>query len=316
MTNALAQPADVATVPRFSNVAAFLRAPMQTGANGLDIAIFGVPFDLGSSFRSGSRHGPAQIREMSRLIREVSYATGVSPFRDHRIADIGDAPVDPLDAGASLDAIEAFADMILDAGARPLAVGGDHTISLPLLRAIGRKDAVALVQIDAHSDTQNAMLGKPVANGTIFRRAIEEGLVDPKMLFQIGIRGTLFKADDLEWAKSVGVSIFDMDDVEHSGPDAISQQIRQAIGNVPAYLTFDIDALDPSIAPGTGGLEPGGLSYREAQALLHGLRGINFTGADLVEVCPPLETGTLTAMTAANILFEQACLLTGATSHG
>ncbi len=303
---------DVATVPRFANVATFMRARMQADPVDLDVALFGVPFDLGSSFRSGSRHGPAQIREMSRLIREVNYSTGIAPFRDCRVADVGDAPVDSLDIAASLKSIEQFVSGIIDAGARPLAAGGDHTITLPILRAVAKDCPVALVQLDAHSDTQDSMLGHPVANGTIFRRAVEEGLIDPQMVFQIGIRGTLFKPDELDWAKDAGIKIFDMHDLEKMGASRITAQIRECIGDASTYLSFDIDVLDPSIAPGTGGLEPGGLNYREAQQLLQGFRGLNIVGADVVEVCPPLESGSMTAMVAGNIMFEELCLLTEA----
>ncbi|MCP4386626.1 MAG: agmatinase [Hyphomicrobiales bacterium] len=271
--------------------------------------MFGVPFDLGSSFRSGSRHGPAQIRELSRLIREVNYLTGVAPFTVCRVADLGDAPVNSLDVNASLNSIEDFVLDIVERGARPLVAGGDHTISLAILRAVAKDTPVALIQIDAHSDTQDKMLGHPVANGTVFRRAIEEGLLLPHLCFQVGIRGTLFKVDELAWARNAGVTVFDMEDVETLGAGEVAVQIMNAIGDRPTYLTFDIDALDPSIAPGTGGLEPGGLSYREALRLLHGIRGLDIVGADVVEVCPPLDPGVLTATAAANIMFEELCLI-------
>lgn len=301
--------ADVATVPRFSNVATFMRTRLQVASTGLDIAMFGVPFDLGCSFRSGARHGPAQIREMSRLVREVSFETRVAPFDLCRAADIGDAPINPLDLAASLGNIEAFVGEIVGAGAMPLAAGGDHTVTLPILRAVAKDAPLALVQFDAHSDTQDKMMGKPIANGTVFRRAIEEGLLDPRLCFQLGVRGTLFKADELNWAESVGVTILGMSDLEEMGPRGVAAQISEAIGDRPAYLSFDIDVLDPSVAPGTGGLEPGGLLYREAQRLLHGLRGLHLVGADVVEVCPPLESGTNTALVAASIMFEELCLL-------
>ena len=306
---------DVALVPRFANVATFLRASQCDRPAGLDIAMFGVPFDLGSSFRSGSRHGPAQIREMSRLIREVNALTGAAPFSTCRVADLGDAPINALDADASLRAIEDFVTEVVSAGARPLAAGGDHTITLPILRALAKDAPLALVQVDAHSDTQDSMLGRSVANGTVFRRAIEEGLLDPRLCFQLGIRGTLFKADELAWAREAGIAIFTMDDVDTLGFPEITERIKDTIGDRPAYLTFDVDALDPSIAPGTGGLEPGGLSYRDALRLLHGIRGLDVIGADVVEVCPPLEPGTLTATVGANIMFEELCLLSEAISR-
>lgn len=301
--------ADVTSIPRFANVATFMRVDLMDDPQGLDIAMFGAPFDLGSSFRSGARHGPAQIREMSRMIRAANYLTGVAPFQNCRVADIGDAPINSLDIEESLRGIEEFVRRIVACGARPLAAGGDHTITLPVLRAVARNTPVALIQIDAHSDTQDQMLGRKIANGTIIRRAVEEGLLESSLIFQVGIRGTLFKADELNWARDIGITMFGMPELDGFGASEIASRIRSAIGQKPTYLSFDIDALDPSIAPGTGGLEPGGMSYREALQLLHGFRGLNLIGADVVEICPPLEPGTLTAMVGCNIMFEELCLI-------
>ncbi len=303
---------NVTAVPRFSNVATFMRARLLEGPEDLDIAMFGVPFDLGSSFRSGARHGPAQIREMSRLIREINYATRAAPFSASRVADIGDAPVDPLDLDASLRSIEQFVKQIVGVGARPLAAGGDHTVTLPILRAVASGSPIGLVQIDAHSDTLDAMLGKRYANGTPFRRAVEEGLLDPHRVVQIGIRGTLFSADELDWAIDAGITIIDMDDIEDAGIDAVVKRVIDVVGEGPTYITFDMDALDPSVAPGAGGLEPGGLSVRQAQCILRGLRGLDLVGADVVEVSPPLDSTGNTALVAANIMFEELCLLSEA----
>jgi len=300
---------DVTAVPRFANVATFMRAQLQDKPTDLDIAMFGVPFDLGSSFRSGARHGPAQIREMSRLIREVNYATKVAPFDLCRIADIGDAPVDSLDLTASLRSIQEFVHLITDADARPLAAGGDHTISLPILRAIAADEALALIQVDAHSDTQDLMLGKKYANGTPFRRAVEEGLIDPQKTVQIGIRGTLFSIDELDWALAQGITIIDMDEFEVLGASGAAKKTRHIVADSNCYLSIDIDALDPGVAPGTGGLEPGGLSVRQAQVFLRELRGTCFVGADIVEVSPPLDATGGTALVAANLMFEALCML-------
>ncbi len=299
----------VTKVPRFANVATFMRSRLVDGPADLDIAMFGVPFDLGSSFRTGARHGPSQIREMSRLIREVNYTTKIAPFDLCRIADIGDSPVNPLDMTDSLLSIQRFAQQIADAGARPLAAGGDHTISLPILRAIVRDAPLGLVQIDAHSDTQDAMLGSAYANGTPFRRAVEEGLIDPRRTVQVGIRGTLFSMDELDWAHSSGITIIDMDELESSGAKGVAEKVREIVSGDDCYLSFDIDALDPGVAPGSGGLEPGGLSVRQAQCILRGLRGVKFVGADIVEVSPPLDASGNTALVAANIMFEELCLL-------
>lgn len=312
MTN-LKQP-DVTTVPRFANVATFMRSQLRDTPAGLDIAMFGVPFDLGSSFRSGARHGPAQVREMSRLIREVNYSTKVAPFQICDIADIGDAPVNSLDLDASLRSIQEFVQTVLDADVRPLAVGGDHTISLPILRSIAANEALALIQVDAHSDTQDLMLGKKYANGTPFRRAIEEGLIDPQKTVQVGVRGTLFSVDELDWALTQGITIIDMDEFESIGAAGAAKKARRVVTGSNCYLSFDIDALDPGVAPGTGGLEPGGLSVRQAQVFLRELRGAPLVGADVVEISPPLDATGGTALVAANIMFEVLCLL--AEYHG
>jgi guanidinopropionase len=303
---------DVSTVPRFANLNPFMRATYQEDPTGLDIAMVGVPFDLGSSFRIGSRHGPAQMREMSRMIRQVHYPSMFEPFKRFKIADVGDAPVNSLDIQESLSSIEAFFQKIHSAGVLPLAAGGDHTITLPILRAIAKERPLSLVQIDAHSDTIDEMLGKKYANGTPIRRAIEEGLVDPKRTVQVGIRGTLFKADDLDWAKNQGITIFDMDDCAEMGLAKVINAIHTIVGEYPTYLTFDIDSLDPAFAPGAGGLEPGGFTVREAQQLLRGLKGIRFVGADINEVCPPLDPSGNTALVACHLMFEELCLLAAA----
>jgi len=300
---------DVSTIPRFANLNPFMRAKYQEEVDGLDIAMVGVPFDLGSSFRIGSRHGPAQMREMSRMIRQVHYPSMLEPFERCRIADVGDAPVNSLDIGESLEGIEAFFGKIYAAGALPLAAGGDHTITLPILRAIAREHPLSLVQFDAHSDTIDTMLGKKFANGTPIRRAVEEGLLDPKRIVQIGLRGTLFKANDLDWAKMQGIKNNQMEDLFDLGGTKTIEKIHEIVEDTDTYLTFDIDSLDPAFAPGAGGLEPGGFTVREAQHLLRGLKGIRFVGADINEVCPPLDPSGNTALVACHLMFEQLCLL-------
>lgn len=300
---------DVSTVPRFANLNPFMRATYQEDPSGLDIAMVGVPFDLGSSFRIGSRHGPAQMREMSRMIRQVHYPSMLEPFERCRIADVGDAPVNSLDIEESLESIKVFFQKIHTTGALPLAAGGDHTITLPILRAIATEYPLSLIQFDAHSDTIDTMLGKKYANGTPIRRAVEEGLLDPKRIVQIGLRGTLFRADDLDWAKGQGIKIFDMDYIYELGVTKTIEKIHEIVEDTDTYLTFDIDSLDPAFAPGAGGLEPGGLTVREAQNLLRGLKGIRFVGADINEVCPPLDPSGNTALVACHLMFELLCLL-------
>jgi guanidinopropionase len=305
---------DVNQTPRSSEVATLMRAAQRRSADGLHIALCGVPFDGGSSFRAGARHGPAQIREMSRLIRRAHHLSGVTPFDLCRVADVGDAPVNPLDMGSTLESVQAFFGHIGDAGARPLAVGGDHTVTLPILRAVARGGPIALLQLDAHSDTQDTMLGQPYANGTPIRRAIEEGLVDPDRTVQIGIRGTLFAADELDWARQQGVTLVTIEELDEVGQDEVIARSRKTIGAGPCYVTVDIDVLDPAYAPGTGGLEPGGMSVRELQGLIRGLEGLEIAGADVVEVSPPLDPSGNTALVACNLMFELLCLMASSTA--
>ncbi len=300
---------DVNRVPRFANVATFMRSRYVETMEGLDIAMAGIPFDLGSSFRSGARHGPSQIREMSRLIRQVHPVSKIEPFSLCRVADVGDTPINPLDLTESLDLIQGFFERIVAAGAIPLAAGGDHTVTLPVLRSLARSAPFGLLQIDAHSDTLDEMLGKKYANGTPIRRAVEEGLVDPERTVQIGIRGTLFKADEYEWAQEQGITMITIDEFYEYGVQKVIGISREKFGSDPVYITFDIDSLDPAYAPGAGGLEPGGLSVREAQLLLRGMYGLNLIGADVNEVSPPLDPTGNTALVAANIMFEELCLL-------
>ncbi|HJO05080.1 MAG TPA: agmatinase [Acidobacteriota bacterium] len=307
---------DVNQTPRSSEVATLMRATQRSGAEGLDIALCGVPFDGGSSFRAGARHGPAQIREMSRLIRRAHHLTGTAPFDLCRIADIGDAPVNPLDMDATLQSIQAFFEDIRDAGARALVAGGDHTVTLPILRAIARDGPIALLQIDAHSDTQDRMLGQRYANGTPIRRAIEEGLVDPRRTVQIGIRGTLFAADELDWARQQGVTIINIDELYALGQEEVIARSRKSLGSGPCYVTVDIDVLDPAYAPGTGGLEPGGMNVRELQSLIRGFAGLDIAAADVTEVSPPLDPTGITALAACSVMFELLCLLASDTAPG
>jgi guanidinopropionase len=302
---------DVNQIPRFANINPLMRATFQEDPSDLDVAMFGVPFDLGSSFRTGSRHGPAQIREMSRLIKQVHYPSMQEPFNDFKIADVGDAPVNSLDIEESLDRIHAFVDNICSKGAVPLAAGGDHTISLPILRAIAKDAPVSMIQIDAHADVLDEMLGKKYANGTPFRRAIEEGLLDPKRIVQIGLRGSLFHKDDHKWAKEQGITQINIDQFYKLGIEGVVNIIKETVKDTATYLTFDMDVIDPAFAPGVGGLEPGGLTSREAQLLLRNLTEFNIIGADINEVSPPYDASGNTALLAANLMFEILCLLTG-----
>ena len=297
-------------VPRFAGVATFMRCPLVTDPAEADIAILGIPWDGGTTHRPGARHGPRAVREQSTLMRRVHPVSKTSPFEACRVRDVGDAPVNPVDLQATLAIIERQIDRILAAGAIPLSVGGDHLTTLPVLRAIGRERPVGMVHVDAHSDTWDSYFGGTrYTHGTPFRRAIEEGILDPKRIVQIGIRGTLYAADDMDWALAQGIRVITIEEVREIGiAGAVAEALRVA-GSGPTYLTFDIDSLDPAYAPGTGTPEIGGLTSFEGQQLVRGLASLDLVGADLVEVSPPLDVANLTALAGATILFEILCVL-------
>ncbi|RUX87436.1 MULTISPECIES: agmatinase [unclassified Mesorhizobium] len=314
MTDSLAQ-VDVTVVPRFANIATFMRSAHIPVSQGLDIAISGVPFDLGTAFRIGSRFGPSCVREQSRHVRRIHQTFGFSPFDLCKVADVGDAPVRSFSIGDSLSLIEAHFRKIKDLDIVPLTIGGDHTISLPILRGIVRDAPVGLIHIDAHSDTLDAIQGERYCNGTPFRRAVEEGLIDPKRFVQVGIRETLFDTDDHDWAKAAGIRMISMKEIDERGPADAVREIRSIISEEPAYLTLDIDSLDPSYAPGTGAVEPGGFTVREVETLLEGLMGVDLIGADLPEVSPLYDEGGRTGRVAATLAFDMLCLLAKARSR-
>ncbi|MGN8116503.1 agmatinase [Labrys sp. 22185] len=287
-----------------------MRLPMAR-PDEIDIALVGIPFDGGATNRTGARHGPREIRNQSSLVRRVHHVTGVSPFDRIRAGDCGDAPINPLDLMASLESIEAFYAQIQAAGARPLTAGGDHLTTLPILRALAKQAPVGLVQFDAHSDTYDSFFGSRYNHGTPFRRAIEEGLVDPRRMIQIGIRGAISDAANYDFARAAGVRIVFIEEFMARGVADVMAEARAIIGDQPAYLSFDIDALDPSFAPGTGTPEIGGMSTREAQAMIRLMEGAHLVGADLVEVSPPLDPSGLTALTGATLMFELLCVMAG-----
>lgn len=304
------EPVDSGVTPRFAGHATFMRLPVVSTFSELDIAVVGVPWDGGTTNRPGPRHGPRQVREMSSLIRRVHAVTKVSPYELCRVADAGDAPVNPIDLDRSLESIGAFFSQIVAAGARPLAIGGDHLSSLPILRAVAHQRAVGMIHFDAHSDTVDTYFGGlKYTHGTPFRRAIEEGLLDPKRVVQIGIRGSTYSADERDWPLEQGIRMISIDEFEDLGVDAVLAEARRVVGHEPTYITFDIDSLDPAYAPGTGTPEFGGFTSREANRMLRGLRGLDLVGADVVEVSPPFDPSGATALAAANIAFELLCLL-------
>lgn len=310
MSNHPFQPLDSGLVPRFAGPSTFMRLPMARPEE-VDIALVGIPFDGGATNRTGARHGPREIRNQSSLVRRVHHVTGVSPFDRVRAGDCGDAPINPLDLMATLESIEAFYGEIHAAGARPLTAGGDHLTTLPILRALAKQAPVGLVQFDAHSDTYDSFFGSRYNHGTPFRRAIEEGLVDPRRMIQIGIRGAISDAANYDFARTAGVRIVFIEEFMARGVADVMAEARAIIGDSPAYLSFDIDALDPSFAPGTGTPEIGGMSTREAQAMIRLMEGVHLVGADLVEVSPPLDPSGLTALTGATLMLELLCVMAG-----
>lgn len=311
MSGANHQPIDSLSVPRFAEIATFMRTPRRTldELDEIDIALCGVPFDLGVGFRPGARFGPAAMREASRQIRRINATTGINPFESTRVADTGDAATHPFDIPASFDMISGYIGRLRDAGVRPVVAGGDHSISLPILRGLHRGAPVGLIQIDAHADIFDAFLGNRYNHATPFRRAIEEGLLDPRRMVQVGLRGGKSTPTDLDWGREQGIRMIDYDEYEALGRAAVIAEIKRVVGDGPAYFTFDIDGLDAVYAPGTGVPEPGGMSMRDAQVILRSLTGLKIIGADVVEVAPPLDPTGITALNGANIMFELLCLV-------
>lgn len=303
------QPVDAARVPRFSDIATFLRTPRVEPDAEIDIGLVGVPFDIGLNYRSGPREGPSGVRQASRLIRRMHPTTGVDPYLLCNVADLGDAPVNPLDKDASIADIEAFFRRLTGLGIRPVAIGGDHTIPTPILRALAAEAPVGLLQIDAHADTLDELCGTRINHATFMRRAVEEGLVDPKRVVQLGLRGSRFSADDIAFGHEAGFTMITFDDYEDMGRAAAIERIAAAVGTGRTYVTVDIDGLDPSHCPGTPVPEIGGITPRDAQVILRSLRGVDIVGADICEVAPCYDPTGITQITAANLMFELVCLV-------
>jgi agmatinase len=310
------QTTDARLQPRYTGLATLLRSDYTPDAAGLDVALVGVPTEF-TVFRNGTRWGPSQVREMSRSIRPVNAATGLNPFTRARIADIGDAPVNPFSSDRTNEQLEEFFAALSSRGTRAVAVGGDHGITLPILRALGRtSEPLGVLQIDAHHDTHDELYGVRDNHATAMRRAVEEGIVDPRRVVQLGLRGSLYAPDEMEWARAQGFTEIGAEAFLELGPQRTAELVRETLRDGPAYLTLDIDGLDPTVAPGTGVPEPGGLGYNDCLNVLRGVAGTNFVGADLTEVSPPLDPSGNTALVAANLLFEQLCLVVAALAPG
>ncbi|HEV7714504.1 MAG TPA: agmatinase [Steroidobacteraceae bacterium] len=314
---ALNQPLGGNVMPRFAGPATMFRLPAETSARGIDVAIVGVPLDIGTSNRGGARFGPRQIRSESALIRPYGMATRAAPFESFQVADLGDVPLNAYHLPKSIEIIEKFYDTLLEHDVKTLSMGGDHTIALPILRALHRKHGkMALIHVDAHADVNDEMFGEKIAHGTIFRRALEEGLVDGHKMYQIGLRGTGYSAEDFDWARGQGAVVVEAGACWHRSLDPLMVEVRERVGpDVPTYLSFDIDGLDPSVAPGTGTPEIAGLTAAQGVEIIRGAFGTNLVGADLVEVSPPYDTSGNTSLLAANLLFEMLCSFPGCKRH-
>jgi guanidinopropionase len=305
------EPVSGIVLPRFAGIATFMRLPYAADPAAVDIGLIGVPWDGGTTNRAGARHGPRAIRDQSSLIRRIHPVTRTAPYHLARVADLGDVPVNPADIADTLGKIERFYARVRAAGAVPLSAGGDHLVTLPIFRGIvDRQRPVGMVHFDAHSDTWDSYFGDfKYTHGTPFRRAVEEGLLDPRRTVQIGIRGSLYAADDLDWALAQGIRIIGIEEYFRLGPEKVIAEARRIVGDGPTYVSFDVDSLDPVYAPGTGTPEIGGFSTFEAQQMIRGLRGLDLIGGDVVEVSPPFDQGGATALVGATMMFEILCVL-------
>jgi guanidinobutyrase len=306
------QPISGNDLARFSGPQTFMRLPAVESAEGLDVGFVGIPMDIGTSWRSGTRFGPKQLRQESAMIRPYNIQTGAAPFDSLQCADLGDIAINTFSLSKSLSIIQDTYESISKHPVIPMGLGGDHSLTLPILRAMHKKHGpVALVHVDAHADVNDEMFGERETHGTVFRRAYEEGLITPSKVWQIGIRGTGYTAEDFSEAADWGFNQRLASDLWHKSLISLGEEVVASIGDQPCYITYDIDSLDPSFAPGTGTPEIGGLTTPQAMELIRNLKGLNVVGCDLVEVSPPYDTSGNTALVGANIMFEMLSILPG-----
>ncbi|MDX8053258.1 agmatinase, partial [Lentzea sp. BCCO 10_0798] len=303
-------PVDSSRVPRYAGPATFARLPRLDQVAHADVAVVGVPFDTGVSYRPGARFAPAAVREASRLLRPYNPGLDVSPFERLQVVDGGDIAVNPFHIGEAIETIEGAASDLQRDGTRLVTIGGDHTIALPLLRAVSRiHGPVALLHFDAHLDTWDTYFGEPYTHGTPFRRAVEDGILDTEAISHVGTRGPLYGKKDLEDDRRLGFGIVTSSDVMRRGVDETVDALRQRIGSRPLYVSVDIDVLDPAHAPGTGTPEAGGMTSRELLEIVRGLRGLNLVGADVVEVAPAYDHADITSVAASHVAYDLVSLL-------
>ena len=310
MTEPPYRPLDAQAIPRFAGIRTFMRAPHVTDLRGVDAAVYGIPFDTATTYRTGPRFGPEAIRSASVLLRPYHPVHEVNVVEKLSIVDYGDLPVSPGDTGRTYRQIEEALAPVVDAGIFPAAMGGDHSITLAELRVLATKHGpLALVQLDAHADTWDEYFGQRYFHGTTFKRAAEEGLLTPRASVQAGMRGSVYAAGDLEGARELGFTVITAEELRKLSPEQYGERVRAQVGDRPAFMSFDIDFLDPAFAPGTGTPEIAGFSTAEGVAFVRALRGINLVACDVVEVSPPYDgPGQQTALAAANVLWELLAL--------
>ena len=304
------QPVSGLVTPRFGGIATFFRLPHVAveSAQDIDIGVVGIPWDGGTTNRPGPRHAPRQMRDQSAMVRRMHQTSHVVPYDLANVADLGDCSVNPASVDDSLKRVEAHFRKLVEMGIMPLSAGGDHLCSLPVLRAVGAKKPVGMIHFDAHTDLYDSYFGGfKYTHGTPFRRAIEEGVLDPKRTIQIGLRGAMYDLDDFEWGEKMGVRLVRIEEAMEKGPKAIMAEARKIVGDDETYVSFDIDMLDPVYAPGTGTPEIGGFTTFQAQQMLRELRGLNIVGADVVEVSPPFDPSGMTAYAGTVMMFEILC---------
>lgn len=312
MTEPLFQPLGGNEMPRFGGIASMMRLPVVDDPSQLDVGFIGIPFDLGTSNRSGTRFGPRQIRTESVLLRPYNMATRAAPFDALRVADLGDVAINPYSLPDSIARIERAYDAIAAAGCKPITLGGDHTVTLPILRALHKRHGpIGLIHIDAHADVNDTMFDQKIAHGTPFRRAAEEGLIDPHRVVQIGLRGTGYTAEDFDWCRQQGFRVVQVEECWGRSLTPLMSEVRERVGGGPVYFTLDIDGIDPAFAPGTGTPEIAGLTVPQTLEVIRGAWGLDLVGADVVEVSPPYDPQGTTALLAANLAYELLCVMPG-----
>jgi agmatinase len=306
-------PADALQIPRFAGISTYARLPLLDDVGECDVAVLGVPFDSGVTYRPGARFGPSAIRAASRLLRPFDPHMGTYPFRERQVADAGDVACTPFSVDRAIGEIERGVRSILERARHPFVLGGDHTVALPVLRCVRdlAGGPVALVHFDAHLDTWDTYFGADYTHGTPFRRASEEGLIQKGRSVHVGIRGSLYDSADLDDDESLGFRIVSGPKVARTGAVETAEVVKWVVGDEPVYVSIDVDVLDPAFAPGTGTPEPGGLLSRELREIIRGLNGINLIGADVVEVSPQFDHAEITSLVAANLCYDLLSLLDG-----